>query len=134
MAYAHALRLRLPIPANKFFTPASYAAPGRPASLFILATVQVNGKTLLLLPEFELTDFPTDAPIGCEEAERLLRTGRGDVAVGGFVEISDDGKRFSSCLVVDANNVHLVRKCAPQTTEAGMLDGSGEEPESCRSR
>jgi len=92
------------------------------------ATVQLNGKAVLLLPEFELTDFPTDAPISREEAERLLRTGQADASVAGFLEKSDDGRLFSSCLIVDGENVHLVRKCAPHETERGVFDSSREEP------
>ena len=92
------------------------------------ATVHLNGKAVLLLPEFELTDFPTDTPISRQEAEGLLRTGHADVAAAGFVEKSDGRKRFSSCLIVDGSNVHLVRKCAPHETETGMFDGSGDEP------
>jgi len=68
-------------------------------------------------------------PSAAKRQRKLLRTGHADVAVAGFVERSDDGKRFSSCLIVDGSNVHLVRKCAPHETERGMFDGSGEDPQ-----
>ncbi len=93
------------------------------------AVVDIAGKSVLLLPEFELTDFPTDVPLKPREADKLLRSSGADVSVAGFVEQSGDGRRFSSCLVVDGDAVHLVRKYAPYPTEVGMIDGSEEEPD-----
>jgi predicted amidohydrolase len=91
------------------------------------AIVEIRGKTVHLLPEFELTDYPSESPLTVEEAQSRLREVPGHVVIAGFVE-RQGAKRFSSCLVLDGENAYIVRKSKPSKTEVGTIDASNEEP------
>jgi predicted amidohydrolase len=91
------------------------------------ANITLMGKSICLLPEFELTDFPPKFTLEKGEALKRLKGFRADIIIGGFVEKSSS-KAFSSVLVIDNAKVFRIRKYVPHETEKGIIEPSNEMP------
>jgi predicted amidohydrolase len=89
--------------------------------------IKIKGKKVLLLPEFELTDYPTKHPLSVKKASQIVGQFDANIKIAGFVE-KNLSRLYSTCIVVDGTNVHVVRKYIPSKTERDVLDPSFERP------
>ena len=89
--------------------------------------IQIEGKKVLLLPEFELTDYPAKHPLSVKQASKIVEKFDADIKIAGFVE-QNRSKLYSTCIVLDNTNTHVVRKYVPSKTEKNVLDPSFERP------
>jgi predicted amidohydrolase len=87
----------------------------------------IEGKKLLLFPEFELTDYPPQLCMNAHMAKACMRHSTADISIAGFVETAGK-KQFSSCVVIDGRNEYIVRKFKPFHTEVGAISGNDEKP------
>jgi predicted amidohydrolase len=74
--------------------------------------IKINGKSVLILPEYHLTDFPPQIALTSEEAYGILKEYEKygfDVLISGYVEREND-KNYSSVLFIDDGKTHNVRK------------------------
>ena len=91
------------------------------------AYIEIEDKTILLMPEYELTDYPPINPLTQEEAAERIQGLDADITIAGFVE-SSAGKLFSSCIVLEERNIHIIRKNKPYTTEVDIICESVDIP------
>ena len=87
--------------------------------------IKIDGKKVLLLPEFELTDYPAKNPLSVKKASQILKRFDADIKIAGFVE-ENMSKFYSTCIVLDNKNTNVVRKYIPWKTEKDILDPSFE--------
>ena len=87
------------------------------------AYIEIGDKTILLMPEYELTDYPPANPLTHEEAAEQIQVSDADITIAGFVE-SSAGKLYSSCIVSEEKNIHIIRKNKPYTTEVDIISDS----------
>jgi len=87
------------------------------------AFITIDDKLLMLLPEFELTDYPPKVTLTQHEAQELLVASDADITIAGFVE-SDGTKLYSACIVKDGYNTYFIRKRKPYGDEKDMLSAN----------
>jgi predicted amidohydrolase len=89
----------------------------------------INNKKILILPEYQLTDFPPQVKLSRDQAYNILMTYqnfRFDILVAGYVE-EDQGRLYSSCLIIDDGRIFNIRKQHPYKEETDILTAwSGE--------
>jgi predicted amidohydrolase len=74
--------------------------------------MEIKGKKILIFPEYHLTDFPPQVPFTKEDAYQTLAEYKKfgfDILISGYVE-TETNESFSSCLVIDGEEIHNVRK------------------------
>ena len=86
--------------------------------------MNINGKNILIYPEYHLTDFPPQVHLAKEEATNILDGYKKfgfDVLISGYVE-KDNNKNYSSCLVIDGEKTHNVRKTRVHEDEQKIIN------------
>lgn len=91
------------------------------------AYVEIVDKTILLLPEYELTDFPPKGALTRAVAEERILESDADITIAGFVETAE-GKMYSSCIVSDGKYIYIIRKNKPYTSEIEIISESFDIP------
>ena len=91
------------------------------------STIKIEGKKVLLLPEFELTDYPAKHPLSVKKASQIIEKFPAEIKIAGFVE-KNVSKLYSTCIAVDGTTIHVTRKYIPSKTERDVLDPSFQRP------
>jgi len=90
--------------------------------------MNINGKNILIFPEYHLTDFPPQVPLLKQEAHNILSGYEKygfDVLISGYVE-TENKKNFSSCIVIDGEKTFNVRKIHVHKDEQSIITPSKE--------
>ena len=91
--------------------------------------MRINGKNILVFPEYHLTDFPPQTPLTMQEAYELLMAYEKhgfDVLISGYVE-RENNNNFSSCIVIDDGKTHNIRKVRPYKDEEKFISPSTDK-------
>jgi predicted amidohydrolase len=83
----------------------------------------INNKNILIFPEYHLTDFPPQIKMSQDEAHYTLMTYKDfgfDIFAAGYVE-KDGGNLYSSCLIIDGDNIFNIRKRYPYNEEIKII-------------
>jgi predicted amidohydrolase len=81
--------------------------------------MHINDKTIIIFPEYHLSDFPPQTCFTRTQAETVLRiayAGKADIIISGYVEERQD-KLFSSCLIIDKERIFNIQKKYPYEEE-----------------
>jgi predicted amidohydrolase len=90
--------------------------------------MKIKNKKVLIFPEYHLTDFPPQISLSSQEAYDLLIAYKKfgfDILISGYVE-SDEINNYSSCLIIDGENIHNIRKSRPYKDEIGIISSGIE--------
>jgi predicted amidohydrolase len=93
--------------------------------------MNINGKNILIFPEYHLTDFPPQVPLAKKEAYNILDGYKNfgfDVLISGYVE-KDNNENYSSCLIIDGENTYNVRKKHVDEDEQKVINPCVEKKE-----
>lgn len=91
--------------------------------------MQLSERSILIFPEYHLSDFPPQISFTQHEAEMILNewnVSGMDIIISGYAEKSGDDL-FSSCLVIDQGNVHNIRKKYPFHDEEDIICSGSRE-------
>jgi len=83
----------------------------------------IDNKNILIFPEYHLTDFPPQIKISQNEACDILMLYKKygfDILIAGYVE-ENEGKLYSSCVIMDGDNNINVRKRHPYNEELKII-------------
>lgn len=96
--------------------------------------MKINGKNVLIFPEYHLTDYPPQVPLLKQEAYDLLveyKKHEFDILISGYVE-KEEKRNFSSCLVIDGTETHNFRKSHPHKEEINFISPSSDKKSPCQ--
>ena len=88
--------------------------------------MQINHRKMLIFPEYHLTDFPPQITLSQNQAYDILAGYKKfgfDLFIAGYVE-KENGNNYSSCLIIDDNQVFNIRKQTPFKDEIGLISPS----------
>ena len=90
--------------------------------------MRLGDKSLVLYPEYHLTDFPPRIAYRQSEVEAILRiiNAKADIIVSGYVE-GDGNEQYSSCLIIDGDRVFNIRKKHPYSDEIDIISNGNPE-------
>jgi predicted amidohydrolase len=91
--------------------------------------MRINGKNILIFPEYHLTDFPPQATLTKNEAYEILMAYEKygfDVLISGYVE-RESSNMFSSCIIIDDGKMHNIRKLRPYKDEVKFISPSTDK-------
>jgi predicted amidohydrolase len=91
----------------------------------------IDNKNILIFPEYHLSDFPPQVKMSRDEAYNTLMAYEDfgfDIYVAGYVE-ENEGKLYSSCLIIEDGNASNVRKRYPYDEETKIITAwHGDNP------
>ena len=85
--------------------------------------MKIKNRNVIIFPEYHLTDFPPRITLTRNDVYYILIAYKKfdfDLLISGYVE-RNDANLYSSCLIIDGENIHNIRKNRPYKDETEII-------------